>query len=92
MRLFQSIFLKINLFILKKKIKFGKYAVYYINGSETLPPPLSKEEEKKAFKLLAENNDGAREKLIVHNLLGCLYSKKFESTGIGLKTWFQLVQ
>ncbi|HHX56582.1 MAG TPA: RNA polymerase sporulation sigma factor SigE, partial [Clostridiales bacterium] len=69
-----------------KKVKFGKFAVYYINGSETLPPPLSKTEEVETFKLLAENDDKAREKLIVHNLRLVVYiAKKFESTGIGIE-------
>ena len=86
MKLVQSIFLKINLFLVKKKVKFGKSAIYYINGSETLPPPLSKTEEVETFKLLAENDDKAREKLIVHNLRLVVYiAKKFESTGIGIE-------
>ncbi|NLK70071.1 MAG: RNA polymerase sporulation sigma factor SigE [Clostridiales bacterium] len=86
MKFVQKIFLKINLFFVRKRIKFGKYAVYYINGSETLPPPLSKEEEEETFQLLAKNDDKAREKLIVHNLRLVVYiAKKFESTGIGIE-------
>lgn len=60
-----------------------KNGVYYINGSETLPPPLSKEEETKTFELLLEDEHSAREKLIVHNLRLVVYiAKKFEGTGI----------
>lgn len=56
---------------------------YYINGPETLPAPLSKEEEKIVFRKLEENDEGAKETLTVHNLRLVVYiAKKFESTGI----------
>lgn len=56
---------------------------YYINGPETLPAPLSKEEEKIVFRKLEENDEGAKETLMVHNLRLVVYiAKKFESTGI----------
>lgn len=66
---------------------FGKsYDVYYINGAETLPPPLSKEDEQKAFELLKNGNNKGRELLIIHNLRLVVYiAKKFESTGIGIE-------
>ncbi len=66
---------------------FGKsYDVYYINGAETLPPPLSKEDEQKAFELLKNGNSKGRELLIIHNLRLVVYiAKKFESTGIGIE-------
>lgn len=61
-------------------------SVDYINGSDSLPPPLSKEDELKAFELLKTNEKKARELLIVHNLRLVVYiAKKFESTGIGLE-------
>lgn len=57
--------------------------VYYINGPETLPAPLSKEEEKVVFLKLEQNDQSAKEKLTVHNLRLVVYiAKKFESTGI----------
>ncbi len=60
--------------------------LYYINGSDTLPAPLSKEEEQQVFILLQENDDSARNTLIVHNLRLVVYiAKKFESTGIGVE-------
>ncbi len=56
--------------------------VHYINGPETLPAPLTREEEKEAFHRLEENDPSARETLIVHNLRLVVYiAKKFESTG-----------
>ncbi len=68
------------------KFKVEKGDVFYINGSDTLPPPLSKEEEAEAFRLLSENNSSARETLIVHNLRLVVYiAKKFESTGTGVE-------
>ena len=70
---------------------FLKYAsaedsgVYYINGSESLPPPLTREEEEAAFRLLETDFETARETLIVHNLRLVVYiAKKFENTGVGL--------
>lgn len=60
--------------------------VDYINGSDTLPPPLKGEEEKRVFEMLTTNPKKAREILITHNLRLVVYiSKKFESTGIGIE-------
>ena len=57
--------------------------VFYINGPETLPPPLTKEQEEQAFAMLMTDAPKGREKLIVHNLRLVVYiAKKFESTGI----------
>lgn len=60
--------------------------IHYINGPETLPPPLTKEEEKIVFQKLINHDDEAKEMLIVHNLRLVVYiAKKFESTGIGVE-------
>lgn len=66
---------------------FGVRAhVHYINGSEQLPAPLTKEEEEAAFKLMATDYDKARDMLIIHNLRLVVYiAKKFENTGIWLE-------
>lgn len=57
--------------------------VFYINGPETLPPPLTKDEEEQAFLLLATDKTKGREMLIIHNLRLVVYiARKFESTGI----------
>lgn len=60
--------------------------VYYVNGSDTLPPPLTKQEEEAVFAALTENSPEARNTLIVRNLRLVVYiAKKFESTGIGIE-------
>ncbi|MBP1533092.1 MAG: RNA polymerase sporulation sigma factor SigE [Ruminococcus sp.] len=60
--------------------------VDYINGPDQLPPPLTREEEARAFELFKTDEKKARELLIVHNLRLVVYiSKKFESTGVGLE-------
>lgn len=57
--------------------------VFYINGPETLPPPLTREQEEQAFAMLMTDDPQGREMLIVHNLRLVVYiAKKFESTGI----------
>ncbi len=61
-------------------------SVDYINGSDTLPPPLTREEEEAVFRRLAEGDPTARETLITHNLRLVVYiSKKFETSGICLE-------
>ena len=59
---------------------FGKQKCYYINGPETLPPPLSKEKEAQIMEELANGDESHRDLLITHNLRLVVYiSKKFES-------------
>ena len=58
----------------------------YINGPDSLPPPLTQEEESRAFALLETEPEKARDLLIVHNLRLVVYiAKKFESSGVGLE-------
>lgn len=67
-----------------KRLLIGE--VHYINGSDTLPAPLSKDEEEQIFRRLELNDSEARNTLIVHNLRLVVYiAKKFESTGIGVE-------
>ena len=57
--------------------------IFYIGGSDTLPPPLERPEEQRALDALAQGDDGARQLLIEHNLRLVVYiSKRFENTGI----------
>ena len=77
----------INLFYGFKKIIhnfLGKNNVHYINGSETLPPPLSTEEEERMIAQI--NTEYARQTLIEHNLRLVAYiAKRFENTGVGIE-------
>ena len=60
--------------------------IHYINGPETLPAPLSSDEEKKIFIGLEAGDPEARQTLIVHNLRLVVYiARRFESTGINVE-------
>lgn len=73
--------MKIYLFFLRHT-SFLK-PVHYIGGSETLPPPLSKEEESRLLLKLASDGAAVRKTLIEHNLRLVVYiAKKFENTGV----------
>lgn len=77
---------QIRLALDKLFTKKAENYIHYINGSEQLPAPLSKEEEEAAFKLMETDFDKARDMLIVHNLRLVVYiAKKFENTGIWLE-------
>ena len=64
-----------------------KDGCYYINGPETLPPPLGSEEEAKTVAMLGTDRDAfAREQLIVHNLRLVVYiARKFDAAGAGIE-------
>ena len=61
--------------------------IFYIAGSQTLPPPLeSKEEEELIKKLSEKDNLKTRQILVERNLRLVVYiAKKFENTGIGIE-------
>lgn len=75
-----------KLMLMLEKIGFIN-PIHYINGPETLPPPLTKDEEQVVFQKLEIGEDkSAKDQLIVHNLRLVVYiAKKFESTGIGVE-------
>ena len=57
--------------------------VYYIGGSDTLPAPLSKEEEKDILKRLSNGDMSVKSTLIERNLRLVVYiARKFENTGV----------
>ncbi|WP_133627629.1 RNA polymerase sporulation sigma factor SigE [Fonticella tunisiensis] len=65
---------------------FNLQDVYYIGGSEALPPPLSNEEEKRLVEQLREGNEEVKAVLIERNLRLVVYiAKKFENTGISVE-------
>lgn len=60
--------------------------LHYIGGSDVLPPPLSKSEERKAIEALEQGDEKAKQKLIEHNLRLVVYiARRFENTGVGLE-------
>ena len=66
-------------------LKRSARGIYYVNGPETLPPPLSKNEEARVIERI-EFDDGARQLLIEHNLRLVVYiAKRFENTGVGIE-------
>ena len=57
--------------------------VFYIGGSDTLPPPLKKDEEEALMKKLANGDMSVKATLIERNLRLVVYiARKFENTGI----------
>ena len=71
--LLQKIFIKL----------FSARAVYYINGPETLPPPLSAERESE---LLLKGDEQSKNELIVHNLRLVVYiARKFDTAPTGIE-------
>ena len=60
--------------------------VMYIGGSDTLPPPLTKQEEAELMQQMNSNEMAVRNALIEHNLRLVVYiARKFENTGIGIE-------
>ena len=60
--------------------------IHYIGGSDILPPPLSKNEERKAIEALERGDEAAKKTLIEHNLRLVVYiARRFENTGVGLE-------
>ena len=60
--------------------------VMYIGGSDTLPPPLKREEEAELIARLGEGDEEAKGILIERNLRLVVYiAKRFENTGINIE-------
>ncbi|WP_226604485.1 RNA polymerase sporulation sigma factor SigE [Bacillus cereus] len=70
--------------LLKLGIKTDE--IYYIGGSEALPPPLTKEEEEVLLNKLPKGDQATRSLLIERNLRLVVYiARKFENTGINIE-------
>lgn len=77
-----------------KKIFFGFISlfkkknngyVHYVNGSESLPQPFTREEEEEKINLLLSGEENVRAQLIEHNLRLVVYiARKFDNTGVEL--------
>lgn len=62
--------------------------IYYIGGSQTLPPPLTPDEEAEMLERLSDETqvESIRQILVERNLRLVVYiAKKFENTGVGLE-------
>lgn len=68
------------------KIGLKPDEIYYIGGSEALPPPLTKEEEAHLLEKLPTGDKAVRSMLIERNLRLVVYiARKFENTGINIE-------
>ncbi len=80
---------KIKLLITKALSKLGlTKKIHYVGGADTLPPPLTLDEEQTLIELLRTETDieNVKNTLIEHNLRLVVYiAKKFENTGIGVE-------
>lgn len=77
------LFWKLRLWLLRH-CRCTSGGIYYIGGSDVLPPPLDTTRESEAVTALGEGKSWARDTLIEHNLRLVVYiAKKFENTGVG---------
>lgn len=84
----KTFILRLTYFWYKLLFKLGLKTdeVFYIGGSEALPPPLSKEEEAILINKLPNGDEVARSILIERNLRLVVYiARKFENTGINIE-------
>ncbi len=81
----ESIGNKLRLWLFLRLGKKGK-GIFYIGGSDTLPPPLPQEEESRMLAEYAKGSMEARSVLIEHNLRLVVYiAKKFENAGVNVE-------
>ena len=61
-------------------------AVYYIGGTDVLPPPLKGDEEQSTLEAMENGDENAKQRLIEHNLrLVVFIARRFENTGINIE-------
>ena len=71
---------------LKKLGLLRHNGIYYIGGSDVLPPPLKGAEEQSALEALERGEEQAKQTLVEHNLRLVVYiARRFENTGIHLE-------
>ncbi len=60
--------------------------IYYIGGSDVLPPPLKGDQEQQALEQLEQGSEEAKQLLIERNLrLVVFISRRFENTGVNIE-------
>ena len=75
---------KITLWLRQKLGIVGE--IHYVGGSESLPPPLTPEQEAWYIERYTGQEADIRQVLIEHNLRLVVYiARKFENTGVGLE-------
>ena len=76
-----------NIFGLLERIGFGRLeGIFYIGGSDVLPPPLKGREETDALDALERGEETAKQLLIERNLRLVVYiARRFENTGVNLE-------
>ena len=79
--------MKEKLLILLQKLGFLQMgSIYYIGGTDVLPPPLKGAEEQSALEALEAGNENAKQLLIERNLrLVVFIARRFENTGVNLE-------
>ena len=86
MKKLKTAYQKIKQILFTRLLKLEWPELYYINGPETLPPPLTKEEEAVVMERVRRGEKNAREPLITHNLRLVVYiAKKFDSNGASVE-------
>lgn len=84
--MFGSLFSAVRRWLGKVWLGGAPQYLHYINGPDTLPPPLTKAQEAQVLEQVRQGLPGAREPLITHNLRLVVYiAKKFESPGAGVE-------
>lgn len=80
-----KIFAKIKAFFVYRVLHRKNQGIFYINGPDVLPPPLSHEEEEDVLSRI-DTDENARPLLVEHNLRLVVYiAKRFENTGLGIE-------
>ncbi|MDY4747371.1 MAG: RNA polymerase sporulation sigma factor SigE [Candidatus Fimisoma sp.] len=70
----------------RKAVRRRSGDLFYIGGSDILPPPLDKEEERRLLEEYAAGSSEARNLLIERNLRLVVYiAKKFENAGVNVE-------
>jgi RNA polymerase sporulation-specific sigma factor len=71
---------------LKKIGLIPQNEIYYIGGTDILPPPLKGQDEADALEALEQGDDQAKHLLIERNLRLVVYiARRFENTGVNLE-------
>lgn len=71
---------------LQKWLISGEQGIFYIGGSDVLPPPLRGEEEKRAIEALSRGEETAKQALVEHNLRLVVYiARRFDGDRTNLE-------